>query len=113
MTRSRTDRVRASSGSYPSSRNRAASVSACISIAVSSLLFRPKLRSNRRGGSLVRTSRATGDFEVLRIVLRAPTYASCMVRMRRVDLRLATQVLVLQVAVVTLTLGLAGGMLAF
>ena len=29
------------------------------------------------------------------------------------DLRLATQVLVLQVAVVTLTLGLAGGMLAF
>jgi two-component system, CitB family, sensor kinase len=36
-----------------------------------------------------------------------------MVRMRRVDLRLATQVLVLQVAVVTLTLGLAGGMLAF
>src|SRR5689334_5402832 len=36
-----------------------------------------------------------------------------MVRMRRVDLRLATQVLVLQVAVVTLTLGLAGGLLAF
>jgi two-component system CitB family sensor kinase len=33
--------------------------------------------------------------------------------MRRMDLRLATQVLVLQVAVVTLTLGLAGGMLAF
>jgi two-component system CitB family sensor kinase len=36
-----------------------------------------------------------------------------MVRIRRVDLRLATQVLVLQVAVVTLTLGLAGGLLAF
>ena len=36
-----------------------------------------------------------------------------MVRLRRMDLRLATQVLVLQVAVVTLTLGLAGGMLAF
>ena len=36
-----------------------------------------------------------------------------MVRMRRVDVRLATQVLVLQVAVVTLTLGIAGGMLAF
>jgi two-component system CitB family sensor kinase len=36
-----------------------------------------------------------------------------MARMRRVDVRLATQVLVLQVAVVTLTLGLAGGMLAF
>ncbi|MDX1884755.1 sensor histidine kinase [Mycolicibacterium sp. 120270] len=36
-----------------------------------------------------------------------------MVRMRRVDLRLATQVLVLQVAIVALTLGLAGGMLAF
>jgi two-component system, CitB family, sensor kinase len=36
-----------------------------------------------------------------------------MVRMRRVDVRLATQVLLLQVAVVTLTLGLAGGMLAF
>jgi two-component system, CitB family, sensor kinase len=36
-----------------------------------------------------------------------------MARMRRVDVRLATQVLVLQVGVVTLTLGLAGGMLAF
>jgi two-component system, CitB family, sensor kinase len=36
-----------------------------------------------------------------------------MVRMRPVDVRLATQVLVLQVAVVALTLGLAGGMLAF
>ncbi len=36
-----------------------------------------------------------------------------MARMRRVDVRLATQVLVLQVAVVTLTLGIAGGMLAF
>lgn len=36
-----------------------------------------------------------------------------MVGMRRVDLRLATQVLVLQVAVVALSLGLAGGMLAF
>jgi two-component system CitB family sensor kinase len=36
-----------------------------------------------------------------------------MVRMRRVDVRLATQVLVLQIAVVALTLGLAGGMLAF
>lgn len=36
-----------------------------------------------------------------------------MVRMRRVDLRLATQVLLLQVAVIVLTLGLAGGMLAF
>jgi two-component system CitB family sensor kinase len=61
----------------------------------------------------VRTTRATGDFEVLRIVLSAETYASFMVRKRRMDLRLATQVLVLQVAVVTLTLGLAGGMLAF
>ena len=59
------------------------------------------------------TTRATGDFEVLRIVLRLGTYAPFMVRMRRMDLRLATQVLVLQVAVVTLTLGLAGGMLAF
>ncbi len=36
-----------------------------------------------------------------------------MVGLRRVDLRLATQVLVLQVAIVALTLGLAGGMLAF
>lgn len=36
-----------------------------------------------------------------------------MARMRRVDLRLATQVLVLQVAIVALTLGLAGGMLAY
>jgi two-component system CitB family sensor kinase len=36
-----------------------------------------------------------------------------MARMRRVDLRLATQVLVLQIAVVTLTLGIAGAMLAF
>jgi two-component system CitB family sensor kinase len=36
-----------------------------------------------------------------------------MARIRRVDVRLATQVLVLQVAVVTLTLGIAGGMLAF
>jgi two-component system, CitB family, sensor kinase len=36
-----------------------------------------------------------------------------MARMRRVDVRLATQVLVLQVAIVTLTLGIAGGMLAF
>src|SRR6478736_8596420 len=36
-----------------------------------------------------------------------------MARMRRVDVRLATQVLVLQVAVVTLTLGLAGALLAF
>jgi two-component system CitB family sensor kinase len=36
-----------------------------------------------------------------------------MARMRRMDVRLATQVLVLQVAVVTLTLGIAGGMLAF
>src|SRR3954447_26877742 len=41
------------------------------------------------------------------------TYARFMVRMRRVDVQLATQVLLLQVAVVTLTLGLAGGMLAF
>src|SRR6187200_3625483 len=36
-----------------------------------------------------------------------------MARMRRVDVRLATQVLVLQVALVTLSLGLAGGLLAF
>ncbi|WP_206428446.1 ATP-binding protein [Mycolicibacterium stellerae] len=36
-----------------------------------------------------------------------------MARIRRVDVRLATQILVLQVAVVTLTLGIAGGMLAF
>jgi two-component system, CitB family, sensor kinase len=36
-----------------------------------------------------------------------------MARMRRMDVRLATQVLVLQLAVVTLTLGIAGGMLAF
>ncbi len=36
-----------------------------------------------------------------------------MVRMRRIDVRLATQVLVLQIAVVALTLGIAGGMLAF
>ena len=36
-----------------------------------------------------------------------------MAQIRRVDVRLATQVLVLQVAVVTLTLGIAGGMLAF
>ena len=40
-------------------------------------------------------------------------YALSMARMRRMDVRLATQVLVLQVAVVTLTLGIAGGMLAF
>jgi two-component system, CitB family, sensor kinase len=36
-----------------------------------------------------------------------------MVRKLRVDVRLATQVLLLQVAVVTLTLGIAGGLLAF
>ncbi len=36
-----------------------------------------------------------------------------MVRRLRVDVRLATQVLVLQVAVVTLTLGIAGGLQAF
>jgi len=36
-----------------------------------------------------------------------------MVRRLRVDVRLATQVLVLQVAVVALTLGIAGGLLAF
>ena len=36
-----------------------------------------------------------------------------MARIRRVDVGLATQVLVLQVAIVTLTLGIAGGMLAF
>ncbi len=36
-----------------------------------------------------------------------------MARIRRVDVRLATQILLLQVAVVTLTLGIAGGMLAF
>ena len=46
-------------------------------------------------------------------MLSLGTYALFMVRLRRMDLRLATQVLVLQVAVVTLTLGLAGGMLAF
>ncbi len=36
-----------------------------------------------------------------------------MVRRVRVDMRLATQVLLLQVAVVTLTLGIAGGLLAY
>jgi two-component system, CitB family, sensor kinase len=36
-----------------------------------------------------------------------------MMRKARVDVRLATQVLLLQVAVVTLTLGVAGGLLAF
>jgi hypothetical protein len=36
-----------------------------------------------------------------------------MVRKLRVDVRLATQVLLLQVVVVTLTLGIAGGLLAF
>jgi len=36
-----------------------------------------------------------------------------MARKLHVDVRLATQVLLLQVAVVTLTLGIAGGMLAF
>ena len=40
-------------------------------------------------------------------------YALSMVRKLRVDVRLATQVLLLQVAVVTLTLGIAGGLLAF
>ena len=40
-------------------------------------------------------------------------YALSMVRRLHVDLRLATQVLVLQVAVVTLTLGIAGGLIAF
>src|SRR6476659_11301117 len=40
-------------------------------------------------------------------------YASSMVRKLHVDVRLATQVLLLQVAVVTLTLGIAGGLLAF
>lgn len=40
-------------------------------------------------------------------------YALSMPRKLRVDVRLATQVLLLQVAVVTLTLGIAGGMLAF
>jgi two-component system, CitB family, sensor kinase len=46
-------------------------------------------------------------------MLRKPFRLFPMVRMRRVDVRLATQVLLLQVAVVTLTLGLAGGMLAY
>ena len=32
-------------------------------------LMRPKLRTGRDGGSLVRTSRASGNFELLRIVL--------------------------------------------
>ena len=36
-----------------------------------------------------------------------------MVRKLHVDVRLATQVLVLQVAVVTLTLGIAGGLIAY
>ena len=40
-------------------------------------------------------------------------YALLMARKLHVDVRLATQVLLLQVAVVTLTLGLAGGLLAF
>ena len=40
-------------------------------------------------------------------------YALSMVRKVRVDVRLATQVLLLQVAVVTLTLGIAGGLIAF
>ena len=40
-------------------------------------------------------------------------YALSMVRRLHVDLRLATQVLVLQVAVVTLTLGIAGALIAF
>ena len=35
-----------------------------------------------------------------------------MVRRRRVDVRLATQVMLLQVAVVVLSLGIAGGLLA-
>ena len=40
-------------------------------------------------------------------------YAASMVRRLRVDVRLATQVLVLQLAVVTFTLGIAGGLLAY
>ena len=40
-------------------------------------------------------------------------YALSMARRLHVDVRLATQVLLLQVAVVTLTLGIAGGLLAF
>jgi two-component system CitB family sensor kinase len=44
---------------------------------------------------------------------QADAYALPMVRKPRVDVRLATQVLLLQVAVVTLTLGIAGGLLAF
>ena len=40
-------------------------------------------------------------------------YALSMVRRLHVDVRLATQVLLLQVAVVTLTLGIAGGLIAF
>ena len=46
-------------------------------------------------------------------MLSERAYALSMVRKLRVDVRLATQVLLLQVAVVTLTLGIAGGMLAF
>src|SRR5436305_11562688 len=44
---------------------------------------------------------------------QADAYSLPMVRKLRVDVRLATQVLLLQIAVVTLTLGLAGGLLAF
>jgi two-component system, CitB family, sensor kinase len=40
-------------------------------------------------------------------------YALSMVRRLHIDVRLATQVLLLQVAVVTLTLGIAGGLVAF
>src|SRR6476620_12576626 len=40
-------------------------------------------------------------------------YALPMARKLHMDVRLATQVLLLQVAVVTLTLGIAGGLLAF
>jgi two-component system CitB family sensor kinase len=40
-------------------------------------------------------------------------YARSMARRLHVDVRLATQVLLLQIAVVTLTLGIAGGLLAY
>jgi two-component system, CitB family, sensor kinase len=61
----------------------------------------------------VRATREIGDFTLLRIVLGAAEYAPFMAGSGRTGVRLGTQVLVLQVVVVVLTLGIAFGLFAF
>jgi two-component system, CitB family, sensor kinase len=77
------------------------------------IALRPKLRIRSDGGSFVCTTRATGDLAFLRIMLSGAEYALRMARKGRIDLRLATQVLLLQLVVVTLTLVIAFGLFAF